>query len=725
MQAWALVNEGLQFLTLLPISYQPPCRQMGVTVSLKTKFRIFVGMAAIGMLALSAFWITSERSRILNEKEEKTRNLVEVPYSILEKYQKMEADGKLSRSDAQRVALADISAMRYEGHNYFWVNDSYPRMIMHPIKPELNGKDLSDYKDPNGTALFVEFARTVKANGSGFVSYMWAKPGLDPNHPVAKLSFVKGFQPWGWIVGTGIYIDDLDAARRESATRAAGITLVCLFVLLAGALSVSRSIFHRLADMRERMKDIAEGEGDLTKRIEVTSHDEVGELAQWFNTFIEKLERTIGKVSSSTYRLASASEEIAANSQEQARAAELQLDQTSQVATAMQEMAATVQQVSENAGSAATAAQKAAETARQGGQVVEETLTKMGAIAESVENSAKKIRELGKRSDQIGEIILTIDDIADQTNLLALNAAIEAARAGDQGRGFAVVAEEVRKLAGRTSTATKEIADMIRGIQAETKDAVNAMEAGTQQVETGVASTRKSGASLQEIIQTSEQVGDMIGHIATAVTEQSTATEEVNNSVDQISKITQSAAAGVAQATKAFEELSNLALDLQQLVQQFRVSAEIQGGAPNSHRGAHSGSARRKADDDGVTARLDFSRVKMAHRSWRLKLRGFLDGREDIDVGKLASHASCELGRWIYDRGMASLSENSDFRELEQEHKSMHEAVKTVVELKNAGDTAQAEEALGTVTAKADRVVDLLTRLEAQVSRKSMAAAAR
>jgi methyl-accepting chemotaxis protein len=213
---------------------------------------------------------------------------------------------------------------------------------------------------------------------------------------------------------------------------------------------------------------------------------------------------------------------------------------------------------------------------------VEETLTKMRAIAESVEGTAKKMAELGKSSDQIGRIAAVIDDIADQTNLLALNAAIEAARAGEQGRGFAVVADEVRKLAERTTTATKEIAQMIKTIQHETKTAVSAMEEGTRQVEDGVKSTARAGDSLKQIIQMAEQVGEMITHIATAATEQSSASEEINNNLEQIAKLVKESAAGAQESARSCQDLSALALDLQSTVGIFKL-AESAGsyGSPD------------------------------------------------------------------------------------------------------------------------------------------------
>jgi methyl-accepting chemotaxis protein len=252
-----------------------------------------------------------------------------------------------------------------------------------------------------------------------------------------------------------------------------------------------------------------------------------------------------------------------------------------QVATAMQQMSSTVTSVSDSCNKAAEAARQAAETARLGGSIVEGTLIKMRVIADSVGATAKKMEELGKSSEQIGRIIGVIDDIADQTNLLALNAAIEAARAGEQGRGFAVVADEVRKLAERTTTATKEIAQMIKTIQGETKAAVDAMESGTRQVEEGVTSTAQAGDSLRSIIQMSEQVGGMITEIATAANQQSSTTEQVNMNIEQIAKLVKESAVGAQQSATACQDLSSLALDLQTMVGRFKLEESPQAGSGN------------------------------------------------------------------------------------------------------------------------------------------------
>src|SRR5271157_577838 len=213
-------------------------------MSLKWRFRIMVMVSAAGLLAVAGLWVKSERSSMLTEKLQKTKNLVEVPFSVIEKQYQLEAEGKITRQEAQRRALEVIRPMRYDGQNYFWINDEQPKMIMHPMKPELDGKDVTLLKDRNGKAMFVEFVRAVQPPEGGYVYYQWPKPGSD--QAVDKLSFVKRFAPWGWVIGTGIYIDDVDSAWRVNATTAAWCALACLIPVVVVSLTTSRSILVRL-----------------------------------------------------------------------------------------------------------------------------------------------------------------------------------------------------------------------------------------------------------------------------------------------------------------------------------------------------------------------------------------------------------------------------------------------------------------------------------------------
>jgi len=537
-------------------------------MSLKIRFLAVVALAVLGLLASAAFWLTTERSRILREKQDKVRNLVQTADSIVRESYALQQAG-MPQAEAQKHAIQWLKCLRYDGDNYFWINDLRPSMVMHPTKPALDGTGLGDFKDPSGKALFVEMVATVRQSGSGFVEYEWPRPGSD--RPVPKVSYVQGFAPWGWIVGTGIYVDDVNTIWRKNAAKSAAVMLLIMALLCVTSYSMYQRMFAPLNGMVARMQDVAQGEGDLTRRLEVPPDREVAELARAFNTFMDKLQAILATVARHVGNLAAAGEEISATSRCQAEGAQQQTDQIRQVATATQEMAATVQEVTAVSNRTSEAAGKAAQAARHGGEVVEQTLVRMQAIAASTGAVAEKIAVLGRQSEQIGKIVAVIDDIADQTNLLALNAAIEAARAGEQGRGFAVVADEVRKLAERTTSATKEIAGMIRGVQDGTRVAVEAIRDSNQEVDRGVSATREAGMSLREIIEISDRVGEMVSHIATSTMQQASATEDVNRSTEKIAEIATASANGARETNRALEDLARLAEDIQNQVGRFKL----------------------------------------------------------------------------------------------------------------------------------------------------------
>jgi methyl-accepting chemotaxis protein len=373
----------------------------------------------------------------------------------------------------------------------------------------------------------------------------------------------------------------VDQAMTNQTYMLVGLGLVLVLIVSALGWRISSSLNRSLAGILTMIDEVAAN--NLTVQdIEISSQDELGKAGQALNAMKNNLRVIVQSIAGTAEHVASASEELSSSASLQAQSAETQTSQAVQVSTAMQEMTSTVSQVSENSTKAADASRQAAETARRGGAIVEGALGKMQTISQSVSGIAEKMEDLGKSSDQIGRIAGVIDDIADQTNLLALNAAIEAARAGEQGRGFAVVADEVRKLAERTTAATKEIAEMIKTIQSETKGAVLAMQGGTQQVEDGVKATSQAGDALKEIIHMSEQVGEMITQIATAATQQSSASEEVNNNMEQIARLVKESADGAQQSAKACQDLSALALDLQKMVQNFRLGDESRTRRPGT-----------------------------------------------------------------------------------------------------------------------------------------------
>ena len=380
----------------------------------------------------------------------------------------------------------------------------------------------------------------------------------------------------------------VDLAKRESAqaeknfhnaeaaytrTKAITITLILLSILIASLTSffIIRSITGSLGRMQGMLQDIAQGEGDLTKRLDTGSKDELGETCHWFNLFVEKLQGVIGQIAQTTHQIASASDQLLTNAEQMATGAEQVAAQAYTVATAGEEMSATSGDIAQNCQSAADSSQLASTAALSGAQVVEETISVMHSISERVKKSAKAVESLGSRSDQIGQIVGTIEDIADQTNLLALNAAIEAARAGEQGRGFAVVADEVRALAERTTKATREIGEMIKSIQQETKDAVIAMEEGVHEVTKGSDKAGSSGKALERILEQINVATTQIHQVATAAEEQTATTSEISSNMQKITEVISRTSRGAQQSAAAATQLSGHADDLGRIVGLFKL----------------------------------------------------------------------------------------------------------------------------------------------------------
>jgi methyl-accepting chemotaxis protein len=350
----------------------------------------------------------------------------------------------------------------------------------------------------------------------------------------------------------------------------AGLLIFFSVILAFAGFSVSVSITRSLKSIHNVLHRMADG--DLTARCELTGGDEIGMLAREVNITAEKLDAAISLLSSSSVQFVSVAGEMHSTAEQIATAAEEVASQAGTVATASEEMSATSLEIAQSCTVAAQGATDANNSAIDGAGVVQETVFGMDDIAGMVKEAAVTITGLGSRSDQIGEIVGTIEDIADQTNLLALNAAIEAARAGDQGRGFAVVADEVRALAERTTKATREIGLMIKAIQSETKKAVSAMEQSVGEVEKGTERAARSGGALSDIIDQINSVNTQVSQIATAAEQQTATTGEITNNIHQISGVIQETARSAQDTAQAASMLTGLAEDMQQLVGQFKVA---------------------------------------------------------------------------------------------------------------------------------------------------------
>ncbi len=350
-------------------------------------------------------------------------------------------------------------------------------------------------------------------------------------------------------------------------------TLLLLGLVLGGggALLLARSITRPMQIAVQAMEDISEGEGDLTRRLQVHGQDEMGQLSASFNKFIDKIQEMVRQVSSATTQLAAAAEEMSIITSETSQGVYRQRSETEQVATAMTEMTSTVQEVAGNAESAAETASEADSQAAAGRSVVNNTINSIGRLAQEVETASDVISRLEEDSDKIGAVLSVIQGIAEQTNLLALNAAIEAARAGEQGRGFAVVADEVRNLASRTQSSTGEIRQMIEALQTGARNAVAAMEAGRNQAQSSVEQADNAGKALQSIASAVNRIKDMNQQIADAARQQGQVAEDINQSVINITHIADGSSTGTEQLAEASHDLARLSSELQTLVGSFKV----------------------------------------------------------------------------------------------------------------------------------------------------------
>jgi len=371
--------------------------------------------------------------------------------------------------------------------------------------------------------------------------------------------------------------DAKQASEQNTSAAHGAVQFTLIFALLSIVLAIGLGIFiSRIitTPLKQGVEfAIAVAGGDLTHRLDMDREDEIGKLANALDGMVEELREVITKMADASDTVSSAAAQLSASSEQMATGTEEVAAQAGTVATAGEEMAATSTEIAQNCTMAADSSKLANDSAVTGASIVRETVTVMNRIAERVKDSAKTVESLGSRSDQIGEIIGTIEDIADQTNLLALNAAIEAARAGEQGRGFAVVADEVRALAERTTKATKEIGQMIKAIQSETKGAVEVMEEGVMEVEKGTAEAAKSGNALQDILDQINAVTMQVSQMATAAEQQTATTTEISTNIQQITEVIQGTARGAEEAASAANQLAKMAEELQNLAGHFRLVA--------------------------------------------------------------------------------------------------------------------------------------------------------
>jgi len=526
-------------------------------------------VAIVMLIIQGALLLKQIEADLYAAKSEKTQHVVQSAAGILQHYHALEAAGGITREAAQKQAAEIIRNLRYDGQEYFWINDQTPVMVMHPTNPKLEGQNLSGFKDPDGKALFNEMVAISKSQGAGQVNYRWPKPGA--SDPVPKVSYVQLFQPWGWIIGSGVYVDDVQAEFHTQALKTLLIGLVIAALVALLIVLIVRSITQPLQHAVDAMANIASGDGDLTRTLDTQGNDELSALSRHFNAFTEKLRQVIKHSLDSAGQLDAAARnlgEVAGQSQQHS---EQQSQQMELVATAINEVTYGVQDVAKNAEHAATEVHTAEEQALQGQQNIEGSLRQINALSATIDQAVTVIQALAQESTQIGSVLEVIRSIAEQTNLLALNAAIEAARAGEQGRGFAVVADEVRLLAQRTQKSTAEIQVMIERLQGNSEAAVKVINDSSQASQLTIEQARQAGTSLTLIASGLRNLSGLNASIASATLQQSHVVEDINQNVTQAASLAHNNALAAQQSSDAGQHLGQLAEQLNRLLGQFRV----------------------------------------------------------------------------------------------------------------------------------------------------------
>ncbi|MFA6807520.1 MAG: methyl-accepting chemotaxis protein [Eubacteriales bacterium] len=586
----------------------------------KIKYRIILALlvcAGISLAIQGAFSIyhlktaadksTEDYTKVLYEQfDQKIKMEVQTCVSVIEQVYKKQLSGEITEPEAKKMAADIVRELRFDGENYFWVDQIDGTNVV-LLGNQTEGTNRYGAEDSEGNHYAQDFIKNGTQEGGGYTDYTFPRPG--ETELIPKRAYTLEFEPYGWVVGTGNYVDDIQkvVAIQEQAIRDdfnSALLSHIIVIILALAVSMiignflSKSISNPIVEIAENVNKMAKGDFRVEKLV-VNTKDELGELAVGFNTMAGNLRNLVQQVTGMSGHVASASQQLAAGAEQLAKAAssvavaisevaagsEKQIDAVGEVTSVVDEMNNNYNQVLIGVQDVTSISDKTAATAKHESIEIDKTMNQMANIEKTVNNTAGVVDKLGDRSREIGLIVDTISGIAEQTNLLALNAAIEAARAGEHGRGFAVVADEVRKLAEQSQDAAKHIAELISQIQHDTDQAVTAMGEGTLEVKSGTVAVNEAGKTFKEISELIGNVSVSISEAATKINKIAEGNEKIANSVmdvDQISREiaaqTQSVNAAVEEQTASSEEIASSsqmlmksAEEMQEVLGKFRM----------------------------------------------------------------------------------------------------------------------------------------------------------
>ncbi|MFC4157815.1 methyl-accepting chemotaxis protein [Chitinimonas lacunae] len=535
-------------------------------LSLRAKLRVINLTALIAVLLVGMAALYTKRETMLDGVRQQLRDQTSMVLTVIEHYHRQSAS--LGEAEAKKRALEAIRAIRYQKVEYFSVSDLQPVMLMHPIKPELEGKPMGGLKDKRGKPIIGDMVELVKSQGGGYTTYWWPKPGEE--EPVLKMAYCQGFAPWGWLINTGVYIDNIDRQFLHDTARFLGTLALIGFLvtLLSGA--IGRSILRPLHEIQRLMHRVVE-ERDLTPRFEIDRRDEIGALGRGFASFLGALRQTMSEVGGRAQMLDHLATDVAGDARVVSHSAGEQSEAAQAAAAALQEVSVSVSHVAERTAEIAALADRNRTNTERGSESLALLAQKVSRVDQVLAGDiARSVEAFAQSMNQISQITGHVKEIAEQTNLLALNAAIEAARAGEAGRGFAVVADEVRKLAEKSAQSANQIDGIARQLNEQSSAVRHNIDIGQALLQESTAATDELVAVLTQTRETAEAANAGIAEITGSLAEQRTALEELARHTEVVSEMAEKNHSAVVHSAEAARRLEGLSNDLAGLMRQYR-----------------------------------------------------------------------------------------------------------------------------------------------------------